>query len=95
MCVFYSSDGRVVDLIPDLIECGINLHDPQLGPNSLEEIARVYAGRWKNSVSIDNARQSQPLSLLASSPGLLARLLVFPPGRLWALKGVNLTRKTG
>jgi uroporphyrinogen decarboxylase len=43
--VWYSSDGRMADIVDDLRECGATLHDPQLGPNSMEEVVAAYRGR--------------------------------------------------
>jgi len=40
--VYLSGDGRMVDIVDDLIECGVELHDPQLGANTLEEIEKAY-----------------------------------------------------
>lgn len=51
--VWYSSDGRLVKLVDDLIECGVTLHDPQVRANSLEGIARAYKGRLCALVDID------------------------------------------
>jgi uroporphyrinogen decarboxylase len=51
--VWYSSDGRMLEIVDELIECGVTLHDPQLGPNPLEDIARVYKGRLCAMVDID------------------------------------------
>jgi uroporphyrinogen decarboxylase len=43
--VLYSSDGKLLEIIDDLIECGVSAHDPQLGVNTLEGIIRVYKGK--------------------------------------------------
>jgi uroporphyrinogen decarboxylase len=51
--IWYSSDGRMVEIVDDLIECWVTLHDPQLGPNSLEEIQRAYQGQLCALVDIN------------------------------------------
>jgi uroporphyrinogen decarboxylase len=56
--VALSSDGRILDIIEDLAACGLSLHDPQLGANTIEDIARVYKGRL--CVSLDLNSQSFP-----------------------------------
>jgi len=56
--VSLSSDGRLLDIVDDLIECGVSLHDPQLRANSLEGIQKVYRGRL--CVNLDLDRQSFP-----------------------------------
>jgi uroporphyrinogen decarboxylase len=43
--VRYSSDGNLLDVIDDLIECGVSTHDPQLSVNTLDGIVRAYKGR--------------------------------------------------
>jgi len=56
--VYLSSDGRVLDVVDDLIECGVSAHDPQLRANTLEGIARAYKGRLCAVVDLD--RQGFP-----------------------------------
>jgi uroporphyrinogen decarboxylase len=52
--VWYSSDGRILEVVDDLIECGVTLHDPQLGPNPLEGMAAKYKGRLCAQVDINS-----------------------------------------
>jgi len=54
--VCLSSDGHVLEIVDDLIECGISMHDPQLRANTLEGIARAYKGKVCATVDLD--RQS-------------------------------------
>ena len=56
--VFLSSDGRVLDVVDDLIECGVSVHDPQLRANTLDGIARAYKGKLCADIDLD--RQSFP-----------------------------------
>ena len=51
--VALSSDGRMLDVVDDLIECGVSVHDPQLRPNTVEGIARAYKGKLCASVDLD------------------------------------------
>ncbi|MEI6499917.1 MAG: uroporphyrinogen decarboxylase family protein [Armatimonadota bacterium] len=54
--VCLSSDGHVLEIVDDLIECGISMHDPQLRANTLEGIKRCYKGKVCCTVDLD--RQS-------------------------------------
>ncbi|MBU4212326.1 MAG: hypothetical protein KKD33_07065 [Verrucomicrobia bacterium] len=54
--VHYSSDGNILEIVDDLIECGVSLHDPQVGANGIDAIARAYKGRLCAMVDIDEQR---------------------------------------
>jgi len=51
--VWYSSDGRMLEVVDDLIDCGVTLHDPQLGPNPLKGLVEKYKGRLCAQVDIN------------------------------------------
>ncbi len=51
--VWYSSDGCILPVIDDLIECGVTLHDPQVRANTIDGIVRTYKGRLCALVDID------------------------------------------
>ena len=51
--VWYSSDGNILPIIDDLIECGVTLHDPQVRANTIDGIARTYKGKLCALVDID------------------------------------------
>ena len=51
--VFYSSDGNLLEIVDDLIECGVSLHDPQVRANTLEGIVVAYKGRMCTKVDLD------------------------------------------
>jgi len=51
--VFLSSDGHLLEIVDDLIECGVSMHDPQLGVNTLEGIAGAYKGKLCAKVDLD------------------------------------------
>lgn len=61
--VVLSSDGCLLEIIDDLVECGVDMHDPQLRANTLAGIARAYKG--KMCVNLDLDRQMFPFC----SPG--------------------------
>jgi len=56
--VLVSTDGRVLEIVEDFIECGVSVHDPQLRANTLDGIARTYKGRLCADVDLD--RQGFP-----------------------------------
>jgi hypothetical protein len=43
--VRYSSDGKLLAVIDDLVECGISSHDPQFNVNTPEAIEKTYKGK--------------------------------------------------
>ena len=51
--VWYSSDGHMLSVVDDLIECGVTLHDPQVRANTIEGIARAYGGKLCALVDLD------------------------------------------
>jgi hypothetical protein len=51
--VYLSSDGRILDIVDDLVECGVSVHDPQLRANTLEGIAKFYKGKMCIDVDLD------------------------------------------
>jgi len=56
--VYMHTDGHILEIIPDLIECGVNIVNPQVGANGLENLARVCKG--KVCVDLDLNRQMFP-----------------------------------
>jgi uroporphyrinogen decarboxylase len=51
--VWYSCDGNILDVVDDLIECGVSIHDPQVAPNGIDGIEKHYKGRMCPAVDID------------------------------------------
>ena len=51
--VTLSSDGRLVDIVDDLVECGVSAHDPQLRANTLEGIEKHYKGKMCINLDLD------------------------------------------
>jgi hypothetical protein len=56
--VSLSSDGYLLDIVDDLVECGVSTHDPQFRANTLEGIAKFYKG--KMAINLDLDRQAFP-----------------------------------
>jgi len=56
--VHLSSDGNILDIVDDLIECGVSVHDPQLRACTLEGIVGAYRGKLCAEVDLD--RQGFP-----------------------------------
>lgn len=56
--VYLSSDGRLLDIVEDLIGCKVSVHDPQLRANTLEGIERHY--KSKMCIDLDLDRQTFP-----------------------------------
>lgn len=54
--VYLSSDGHLLEIVEDLIECGVSVHDPQLRANTLPGIVAAYKGKLCANVDLD--RQS-------------------------------------
>lgn len=51
--VTLSSDGRLLEIVDDLVECGVSVHDPQLRANTIDGIAAAYKGKLCASVDLD------------------------------------------
>ena len=56
--VYMHTDGRIVDIIPDLIDCGVSVVNPQVRANGLDDLAAVCKG--KVCVDLDLDRQLFP-----------------------------------
>ena len=88
--VFLSSDGRLLDIVDDLVECGVSVHDPQLRANTLDGIARVYKGKLCAQVDLD--RQSFPFlgpAELRRQVRDVVRALGDPQGGLMVLASIS------
>jgi uroporphyrinogen decarboxylase len=51
--VWYSSDGNLLALVDDLVECGVSIHDPQVRPNTIDGIGQHYRDKLCALVDID------------------------------------------
>jgi len=56
--VYMHTDGHILEIVPDLIDCGVNVVNPQVGSNGLDNLARVCKG--KVCVDLDLNRQMFP-----------------------------------
>ena len=54
--VYLHTDGYILDIIPDLIECGVTILNPQDLVNGLDQLAETAKGRVHIDLDID--RQS-------------------------------------
>lgn len=54
--VFLSSDGCLLEIIDELVECGVSLHDPQIRANTLEGIFGAYNGKVCAQVDLDQQK---------------------------------------
>jgi len=58
--VYFHSDGHILEIIDDLIECGINVINPQIRANTLDGIAKNIKG--KVCIDLDLDRQLFPFA---------------------------------
>ena len=56
--VYMHADGCIYEIIPDLKECGVDVLNPQIGANSLDQLERTYKG--KICINLDLDRQHFP-----------------------------------
>jgi uroporphyrinogen decarboxylase len=56
--VYIHTDGHILEIISDLIDCGVNVLNPQVGANGIENLASVCKG--KVCVDLDLDRQQFP-----------------------------------
>nr|MDO8113840.1 uroporphyrinogen decarboxylase family protein [Candidatus Sigynarchaeota archaeon] len=58
--VYLSSDGNLLSIVDDLIECGVSVHDPQERANTIPGIKKAY--KRKMCVDLDLDRQIFPFA---------------------------------
>jgi len=58
--VALSSDGCLLEIVDDLIECGVSVHDPQVRACTLDGIEKAYKG--KMCINLDLDRQLFPFA---------------------------------
>ncbi|MBN1916449.1 MAG: hypothetical protein JW889_00955 [Verrucomicrobia bacterium] len=51
--VFLHSDGAILEAIPMLIDCGLDIINPQVAPNTLDGLARVVKGKLAIHLDLD------------------------------------------
>ncbi len=82
--VYMHSDGHIWEIIPDLVECGVNVINPQVRANGLDNLARVCKG--KVCVNLDLDRQLFPFATpetLDAHVREAVETLGLPAGGLW------------
>jgi len=82
--VYMHTDGHIWEIIPDLIECGVNVVNPQVRANGLDNLARVCRG--KVCVALDLDRQMFPFGTPADIDAHVretVEALGLPEGGLW------------
>lgn len=58
--VYMHTDGMIYEIMPDLIECGVNMINPQFRANGLDNLVRVCKG--KIPINLDLDRQMFPFA---------------------------------
>ena len=82
--VYMHTDGHILEIIPDLVECGVNVINPQVGANGLENLAKVCKGNV--CVDLDLNRQMFPFWKPADIDAHVrdaVEVLGSPAGGLW------------
>ena len=82
--VYMHSDGHIYEIIPDLVYCGVNVINPQVRANGLDNLARVCKGIV--CVDLDLDRQLFPFAAPAEIDAHVreaVETLGSPQGGLW------------
>jgi uroporphyrinogen decarboxylase len=82
--VYFHSDGHIHEIIPDLVECGVTVINPQSRANGLDNLAKVCRG--KVCVDLDLDRQMFPFCTPAEVDAHVREAvekLGSPAGGLW------------
>lgn len=82
--VYMHTDGHIHEIIPDLAECGVNVVNPQIRANGLDNLVRVCKG--KVCIDLDLDRQLFPFATPAEIDRHIrecAEALSSPEGGLW------------
>lgn len=82
--VYMHTDGHILEIIPDLVECGVDVINPQVGANGLHNLAQVCKG--KVCIDLDLDRQKFPFWKPADIDRHVkeaVEILGSPQGGLW------------
>jgi hypothetical protein len=82
--VYMHSDGHIYEIIPDLVECGVTVINPQVRANGLANLARVCKGKVCADLDLD--RQLFPFCAPADIDAHVreaVEVLGSPEGGLW------------
>jgi uroporphyrinogen decarboxylase len=88
--VYMHTDGHILEIIPDLVECGVTVINPQSRANGLENLARLCRG--KVCIDLDLDRQLMPFGSPAEIEAHVreaVQTLATPAGGLWLKAEVN------
>ena len=58
--IYLHTDGRIIDIMDDLTDCGVDIVNPQYRANGLEDLARTCKGRIP--IDLDMDRQLFPIA---------------------------------
>jgi hypothetical protein len=78
------SDGHIAEIVPDLVDCGVNVINPQVRANGLEALAEACRG--KVCVDLDLDRQLFPFCTpqdIDDHVRQAVKALGSPEGGLW------------
>jgi uroporphyrinogen-III decarboxylase len=82
--VYLHSDGHIHEIIPDLVACGVNVINPQIRANGLDNLARVSQGQVCLDLDLD--RQLFPFCTPADVDAHVHEVVATlgsPQGGLW------------
>jgi len=51
--VYMHTDGYILDIIPDLVECGVDMINPQFRANGIDNLARLCKGKIPLDLDLD------------------------------------------
>jgi hypothetical protein len=88
--VYMHTDGHIVEIIPDLVDAGVSVINPQIGANGLEALAATCKG--KVCVDLDLDRQRFPFftpEAIDDHVREAVEVLGSPAGGLWLKVEVN------
>jgi len=82
--VYMHTDGHILEIIPDLVDCGVNIVNPQFRANDIDELAKICRGKVCYDLDLD--RQLFPFCTPAGIEAHIeesVRKLGSPEGGLW------------
>jgi uroporphyrinogen decarboxylase len=82
--VYMHTDGHIIEIIPDLVDCGVNVVNPQVGANGLGPLADTCKGRV--CIDLDLDRQLFPFATpqqIEDHVREAVEVLGAPEGGLW------------
>lgn len=88
--VYMHTDGQIYEIIPDLFECGVNIVNPQVRANGLDNLARVCKGKY--CIDLDLDRQMFPFASPAEIDRHVRECVETcgdPSGGLWLVAEVD------